>query len=531
MELVAAGKKSLEELIKLVDSEIEANRRWTRRVSVSLKSSKLGDMERRSSSARESVLWLTQVQSRSLDVSAQAETELLNRVLKTLTDLKEKFGATGKLLLSEQNRIDKELKDAALKLDKAQSRYIKCCDEEHIMKLQLAEARREKSKTEEQLILMQDRSTTKLKELIKCSDAYVEAIKNVRTLRANYDFRLKKILDAFQQLEEERLETMKECYLAYMRVTIEKHRLIAAEHEAVLEKVTEIFDPLKDIRTFISETQTDKVPDPLPRFEAHFADPTINQDEFFRRRSSTIVQDEKSTERLHLEKAFHSYFEFILARSDDSTEDFDWGRYRRVDSLLKSEEGRHALSAVLNDLRTRNSGDLRSRRRYEDIGHIMRLCLDYIVRHVSQSLLDSADSDLRNSVVPAKTIMIISQTLYYFPDSEKSERLYLQDLIHDHPIWKDMSFWEEMFFESVFEEVRRKRVATIERWMTDEEQTERKSANCNVVFGQLSSFTHSMILFGLSKEMVSEFVFKLSRLHDLDESHVSMLTSLIQNEV
>ena len=108
-----------------------------------------------------------------------------------------------------------------------------------------------------------------------------------------------------------------------------------------------------------------------------------------------------------------------------------------------------------------------------------------------------------------------------------NSKFYVKELIQDHELWSEPRFWEEMFFEAYCQEVGHQRVFTLKRWMSEEEQHEIRTHNQRVLFGQLSSFAHSMKLFNIRKEDVIAFIHKMSRLHNLGEEELQQLYTLL----
>ncbi|XP_071973177.1 uncharacterized protein KIAA0513 homolog isoform X2 [Engystomops pustulosus] len=126
------------------------------------------------------------------------------------------------------------------------------------------------------------------------------------------------------------------------------------------------------------------------------------------------------------------------------------------------------------------------------------------------------------------------------PDEKKGEKIYLYSHLKQQPIWHTLRFWNAAFFDAVHCE-RRKRSPTTrgntgeeeeerDKWyhMTQEERDDSLQFNENITFGQLGTFTHNMLAFGLSKKLCSDFLKKQAVIGNLDEEKFKQLTDYIE---
>ncbi|KAB1260943.1 hypothetical protein Cadr_000024918 [Camelus dromedarius] len=103
-----------------------------------------------------------------------------------------------------------------------------------------------------------------------------------------------------------------------------------------------------------------------------------------------------------------------------------------------------------------------------------------------------------------------------------------------------LRFWNAAFFDAVHCE-RRKRSPTTrgdageeekkrERWshMTQEERDDSLRFNENITFGQLGTFTHNMLAFGLNKKLCTDFLKKQAVIGSLDEEQYKLLSDHIE---
>ncbi|KAG8562507.1 hypothetical protein GDO81_015705 [Engystomops pustulosus] len=116
------------------------------------------------------------------------------------------------------------------------------------------------------------------------------------------------------------------------------------------------------------------------------------------------------------------------------------------------------------------------------------------------------------------------------PDEKKGEKIYLYSHLKQQPIWHTLRFWNAAFFDAVHCERRKRSPTTRDKWyhMTQEERDDSLQFNENITFGQLGTFTHNMLAFGLSKKLCSDFLKKQAVIGNLDEEKFKQLTDYIE---
>ncbi|XP_037624261.1 uncharacterized protein KIAA0513 homolog isoform X1 [Sebastes umbrosus] len=126
------------------------------------------------------------------------------------------------------------------------------------------------------------------------------------------------------------------------------------------------------------------------------------------------------------------------------------------------------------------------------------------------------------------------------PEEKKGEKVYLYTHLKQQPIWHTLRFWNAAFFDAVHCE-RKKRSPTTrgtqdeekderEKWchMTQEERDDSSKIDENIAFGQLGTFTHNMLAFGLSKKLCNDFLKKQAVIGNLNEEQYKLLTDHIE---
>eukprot|EP00062_Callorhinchus_milii_P021751 gi/632978794/ref/XP_007906114.1/ PREDICTED: uncharacterized protein KIAA0513 homolog [Callorhinchus milii] len=115
-------------------------------------------------------------------------------------------------------------------------------------------------------------------------------------------------------------------------------------------------------------------------------------------------------------------------------------------------------------------------------------------------------------------------------EEQKGEKVYLYTHLKTQPIWHTLRFWNAAFFDAVHCERRKRSPTTRERWshMTAEERDDSLRFNENIAFGQLGTFTHNMLAFGLSQKLCNDFLKKQAVIGNLNEEQYQLLCNNIQ---
>ncbi|XP_063168795.1 uncharacterized protein KIAA0513 homolog [Candoia aspera] len=122
----------------------------------------------------------------------------------------------------------------------------------------------------------------------------------------------------------------------------------------------------------------------------------------------------------------------------------------------------------------------------------------------------------------------------YSPEEEEEdkngEKIYLYMHLKQQPIWHTLRFWNAAFFDAVHCERRKRSPTTREKWchMTQEERKDSLRFNENITFGQLGTFTHNMLAFGLNKKLCNDFLKKQAVIGNLDGEQYKLLSDHIE---
>ncbi|XP_068168273.1 uncharacterized protein KIAA0513 homolog [Antennarius striatus] len=115
-------------------------------------------------------------------------------------------------------------------------------------------------------------------------------------------------------------------------------------------------------------------------------------------------------------------------------------------------------------------------------------------------------------------------------EEKKAEKVYLYTHLKQQPIWHTLRFWNAAFFDAVHCERTKRSPTTREKWchMTQEERDDSSKIDENIAFGQLGTFTHNMLAFGLSKKLCNDFLKKQAIIGNLNEEQYKLLTDHIE---
>ncbi|XP_004999303.1 uncharacterized protein KIAA0513 homolog isoform X2 [Cavia porcellus] len=117
------------------------------------------------------------------------------------------------------------------------------------------------------------------------------------------------------------------------------------------------------------------------------------------------------------------------------------------------------------------------------------------------------------------------------PEEEpRGEKVYLYMHLKQQPIWHSLRFWNAAFFDAVHCERRKRSPTTREKWshMTQEERADSLRFNENITFGQLGTFTHNMLAFGLGRKLCGDFLKKQAVIGNLDQEQYKLLSDHIE---
>jgi hypothetical protein len=123
-----------------------------------------------------------------------------------------------------------------------------------------------------------------------------------------------------------------------------------------------------------------------------------------------------------------------------------------------------------------------------------------------------------------KFCMIISQTFYKVSADMNKPRIFLQEAIDSHEIWKQTDFWEGIIKFAMNEQIHNQHVY---HTYISESANDKQTRIQSVAFGQLVIYTYNMLSFYISKEKVKETINIFFKIYKLpEEMEIQILKSI-----
>ena len=151
---------------------------------------------------------------------------------------------------------------------------------------------------------------------------------------------------------------------------------------------------------------------------------------------------------------------------------------------------------------------------------------NYMVTKVIYSIISKYFIKILNfikkdyDVFPAKNVIVLSQTYYMI---EKEEKIYIQEDIKEHEIFKDDKFWENLFNFFMNKEIQKLRKS----FDLNEEKSDEKSHYNKLAFGQIMTICNNMLEFGYNKDDIYKFIEPKIKYYNLDEISISSIKCVL----
>ena len=151
---------------------------------------------------------------------------------------------------------------------------------------------------------------------------------------------------------------------------------------------------------------------------------------------------------------------------------------------------------------------------------------NYMVTKVLYSIISKYFIKILNFIkkdydaFPAKNVIVLSQTYYMI---EKEEKIYIQEDIKEHEIFKDNKFWENLFNFFMNKEIQKLRKS----FDLNEEKSDEKSHYNKLAFGQIMTICNNMLEFGYNKDDIYKFIKQKIKHYNLDEISISSIKCVL----
>ncbi|KAF0686768.1 Aste57867_21431 [Aphanomyces stellatus] len=192
-----------------------------------------------------------------------------------------------------------------------------------------------------------------------------------------------------------------------------------------------------------------------------------------------------------------------------------------VAALCDDPDGRLGFVRALNRQRSADT-KVRSAAKFDSLVRSFHVFFDACVRH--------------DDTKAAKTAMMLSATFYMIPRhnqdaDQRHGRRYVQEDVKDHTIWRNPKFWEKALLLAIGEELHKSPQrcpwedlpTNVPRSDGVFSREEAVSHVHNIVFGQLGSFTLSMLEFDVPITQIRYFIETMCDAHELTEEQRFLL--------
>lgn len=189
-----------------------------------------------------------------------------------------------------------------------------------------------------------------------------------------------------------------------------------------------------------------------------------------------------------------------------------------IEILLNDHHNKVVFIHILNQFRTTGKL-LMQKKTYEIFSKLFYL------------ILDKYEQD--KDIFSVKNIIVLSQT--YFYKDENNKREYLQMSILNHPIFKDLNFWENFFNFEMNKEIIKMSNLDIKRIMENEENINEfdndETKYSKLAFGQIMTIAQNMKDFGFAPEEIFKFLELKMKLYLLGKEEILTVKCLLGIDV
>ena len=132
-----------------------------------------------------------------------------------------------------------------------------------------------------------------------------------------------------------------------------------------------------------------------------------------------------------------------------------------------------------------------------------------------------------NDMFSAKNVIVLSQTYYIKENENEENKIYLQEAIKDHELFKETLFWENLFNFFMSKEIQKLRRSI---YMKDKKEEEEKSHYGKLAFGQIMTICNNMKDFGFNKEDINKIIQPKIEYYKLDENLINNIKIVLDSQ-
>ena len=306
--------------------------------------------------------------------------------------------------------------------------------------------------------------------------------------------KLKNEMATNNQLEkkEEKKEEKKKKKSFFKKVTKEKDK----EKEKAKNKLMEDKNKEETLKENLILTDEDiyNIVETLYKFDFEMLD-----------KSSYILETEK--QKLEVEKLGKKFLSFDLSKN--MQENISDSEVNDLIGLLNNEKNINKFFLMLNNYRATGCYET-SERAYNILINIFKLVADYLMKN--------------NDITIENLIIILSQTFYILKDGEK---IYIQDNIKNHPLFKSLQFWENQIMTRIEKHIENtKNDLKKMNLIVSEKDMQRRLDD--IILSQFVPISSNMRDFGLLNEFILKIANNLFEKYNTKEETKTLILSLLK---
>jgi hypothetical protein len=442
-----------------------------------------------------------------------------------------------KNLLNDGRKFEKDYKKVLETLEKQRNKYNQTSREADLANIENECIRYSKEVANDKKTKSAQKTQQTMKEAFENETQYKGKVAEYNTFLEKYYHGLKKINEQFQKHEEIRIESIKDDVFKTLLFDLNYVRNYQYDLERILKNL-ETVEVKKDIEEFIKEN-SDKRKDFYPKA-------TFDQYTSFFQQS--LYEPVPKNEREEpITEAFRKAYEVVVAHQEAELNE------AAIDCPQATIEEKDNLKFISSLFNSSWKGDVVPQSDLKKFEELLKTkmylkCWVYAFQQYRLSgkfiLSDEGYNNIVKMLIVAlnecykirdiyytKRIVILSLTfskIINVPNGNggvKEEKIFLQTAVVQHAIWKDLDFWESAVFASIKEEMLSQKGYKLEATETDSDTLYRQK---NLVFGQLASYGHNMLIFNLDKGEVKNLLTKFCKFYNLTEMQVKDIMSTLE---
>ena len=204
--------------------------------------------------------------------------------------------------------------------------------------------------------------------------------------------------------------------------------------------------------------------------------------------------------------------EFVIIDTDKDLISITEEEAKLFEILLDKHYNRIIFMQILNEFRTTGKLEI-PKKVYEIVGKLFNIILGTVKR----------DNDIHTG----RNVILLSQT-YYTMENEKKK--YVQDLLINNELFKDMTFWEDLLDLELSKEIKR-------TFMVEENNNKNFDVIINLnphkfdnlAFSQILTISDNMISFGLDKETIYKLMEPKFKSFKLSEQNIETIKNILES--